>query len=344
MSVAVAERKSRSKSHPLLVELGIRLVKEKPLGTVGAVVTLLLLLTGIFAHLLAPYGMNETNMESMLSPSSARFLLGTDELGRDVLSRVIFGARISVIVGLSASTITTIIAVLLGMLSGFIGGKLDLVVQRLVDAVMCMPGLILLLVVLTLIGPGILHVILVLGIRGGIVSSRVIRSAVIGIKENMYVEAAKAVGCSTPKVLARHILPNIIAPVIVLFTTRVPGFIMTEASLSFLGFGIPPPVPSWGGMLSGTGRTYMFMAPWMAIWPGLALSIVVYGVNMFGDAMRDLLDPRLRGGAGRYGTGAKMKRKKGGGEKSQDDNGERPIDVRERPTEKQQTISKDPSK
>jgi len=130
----VAERKSRSKSRPLLVEVGIRLIKEKPLGTVGAVVTLLLLLTGIFAHLLAPYGMNDTNMEVMLSPSSAKYLLGTDELGRDVLSRVIYGARISVIVGLSASTISTIIAVFLGMLSGFIGGKLDLLVQRLVDA------------------------------------------------------------------------------------------------------------------------------------------------------------------------------------------------------------------
>jgi peptide/nickel transport system permease protein len=295
----------------LLVDVGIRLIKEKPLGTVGGVVTLLLLLTGIFANLLAPYGMNETNMDVMLSPSSPRYWLGTDELGRDVLSRVIYGARISVIVGLSASTICTVIATILGMLSGFAGGKFDLVVQRLVDAVMCMPGLILLMVILTLIGPGILQVILVLGIRGGVVSSRVIRSAVIGIKENMYVEAAKAIGCSTTKVLARHILPNVIAPVIILFTTRVPGFIMTEASLSFLGFGIPPPYPSWGGMLSGTGRTYMFMAPWMAIWPGLALSIVVYGVNMFGDAMRDLLDPRLRGGAGRYGLGVKFQEKKG---------------------------------
>jgi peptide/nickel transport system permease protein len=294
----VAETRGRTP----LIQLAARLVKEKPLGAVGGVVTLLLLLTGVFADVLAPSGMNETNMEMALSAPSAQFLLGTDELGRDMLSRLIYGARISVIIGLSASGIGVTIAVILGMMSGYSGGKVDLIVQRLVDAVMCMPGLILLMVILSLTGPGVLQVILVLGIREGIVSSRVVRSAVISVKHNTYVQAAKALGCSTPLVLARHILPNIVAPVIILFTTRLPGLIMTEASLSFLGFGVPPPVPSWGGMLSGTGRTYMFRAPWMAIWPGLALSIVVYGVNMFGDALRDMLDPRLKGGVGRYGV------------------------------------------
>jgi peptide/nickel transport system permease protein len=158
------------------------------------------------------------------------------------------------------------------------------------------------MVLVSLIGRGIVQIIIIIGLGWGIDGSRIIRSAVISVKENMYVAAAKAIGCSTVRMLARHILPHIMAPVIILFTTRVPAIILVEASMSFLGFGVPPPDPSWGGMLSGSGREYMFMAPWMAIWPGLALSIVVYGVNMFGDAMRDILDPRLRGGAGRYGV------------------------------------------
>ena len=162
--------------------------------------------------------------------------------------------------------------------------------------------LIVLMIIISLVGPGMLTVILNLGFWWGIIGSRIIRSAVISVKENAYVQAAVATGCSTAKILIRHILPNIMAPTIILFTTRVPNVILAEASLSFLGFGIPPPTPSWGGMLSGIGRTYMFLAPWMVLWPGLALGIVVYGVNMFGDAVRDLLDPRLRGGIGRYGV------------------------------------------
>ena len=149
-----------------------------------------------------------------------------------------------------------------------------------------------------------------MGLSWGIIGSRIIRGAVIGIKENVYAQAAEAIGCSTPRILTRHILPNIMAPTIVLFTTRVPNVILVEASLSFLGFGIPPPTPSWGGMLAGSGRSFMEQAPWMIIWPGLALAIVVYGINMFGDAVRDLLDPRLRGGAGRYGVRVKKEAKK----------------------------------
>ncbi len=297
-SAIVAE----TKRHSQLVDFWIRLLKEKPLGTAGAIITLLLLLTGIFADVLAPYGMNETHSGHFLDPPSEMFLLGADNLGRDVLSLVIYGARISVIVGLSAAALATIISLIIGMVSGYIGGKLDLIVQRFVDIVMSMPSLILLMLLITIIGPGMWQVIVVLGVRWGIVGSRIIRSAVIGIKENMYVEAAEAIGCPAIKILMRHILPNIMAPTIILFTSRVAQVILTEAALSFLGFGIPPPVPSWGSMLSGSGRTYMMQAPWVVLWPGLALAVVVYGVNMFGDAMRDLLDPRLRGGVGRYGV------------------------------------------
>ena len=245
--------------------------------------------------------------ESALLGPSAHFLLGTDNLGRDLLSRVIYGARISVIVGLGASVLATVVETTIGLLTGYIGGAFDLIMQRFVDAVMCFPGLILMMVIISIVGPSMLTVILVLGITWGIGGSRLIRGATLSIKENMYVQSAGALGAPTGTILIRHILPNIMAPIIIQFTTRVPAIILTEASLSFLGYGIPPPAPSWGSMLSGSGRTYMFLNPWIVVWPGLALSVVVYGVNMFGDAVRDLLDPRLRGGIGRYGLNVSKK-------------------------------------
>jgi len=300
-SGTVAERKR----HFWLVGFLIRLVKEKPLGTLGLVITLLLLLTGIFADLIAPYGMNETWAGDPLTPPSVKFWFGTDSVGRDVFSRVVFGARISVIVGLTGSALSTIVSTILGVASGYIGGKLDLIMQRFVDTMMCIPTLILLMVFSSIVGAGLWSIIIILGLIYGIPGSRILRGAVIGIKENVYVQAAVAIGASPPRVITRHILPNVMPIIILLFTVRVPAMVMTEASLSFLGFGIPPPIPSWGGMLSGIGRSYMFQAPWMALWPGLALATVVYGVNMFGDAVRDLLDPRLRGGAGRYGVRVK---------------------------------------
>ena len=292
-----ADRMGRSR----LSEFFIRLVKEKPLGTAGGIITLLLLLTGIFADFLAPYGIN-VNTRVYLAPPSSQFWMGTDHAGRDVLSRVIFGARISVIVGLGATTLSMIITIIIGTLSGYFGGKFDLIMQRIVDTLMCIPSLIILIVIISMIGPGMWQVIIALGINWGIGASRVIRSAVISIKENMYIKAARASGCSPLRILVRHVLPNIMAPIIVEFSVRVPAAILHEASLSFLGYGIPPPAPSWGGMLGGYGRSFMFMSAWPIIWPGLALSIVVYFVNMFGDGLRDILDPRLRGGVGRYGV------------------------------------------
>ena len=292
VTVELEEQKRRSR----LIDFLSRLVREKPLGTFGGIIVLLLLFCGIFADVLAPYPMKEPHMYDRLTGPSWKYLLGTDQLGRDMLSRIIYGARVSVIIGLSATSVNMVVALLIGTTTGFFVGKLDVVVQRFVDAWMAFPGLLILITVMSLVGQGQLQTILVLGISGGIGGSRISRSAVIGIKENDYFEAAKAIGSPPLRTILRHVLPNIMAPMIVIFTVTIGGVIMAEASLSFLGFGLPPDVASWGGMLSREGRQHMEAAPWLALWPGLALTLVVYGINVFGDALRDLLDPRLRGG------------------------------------------------
>ena len=259
-------------------------------------------LVAIFADVLAPFPHDEVNIVDRMQAPSGRYLLGTDQLGRDLLSRLIFGAQISLTVGLAATAVNVVVAVLIGGPSGFFGGRLDLAAQRFVDAWMAFPGLLLLLTIMSLVGRGVPQIIVVLGVTGGIGGSRVIRGAVIGVKENVYFQAAEAIGSTKWRILIRHVLPNIAAPVIIIFTINVGGVIISEAALSFLGFGLPISVPSWGGMLSREGREFMEVAPRLALWPGLCLTIVVYCLNMFGDAVRDLLDPRLRGGVGRLGA------------------------------------------
>lgn len=288
------------KARSFWLDVLVRLVREKPLGTVGGVIVLALLITGICADWLAPYGYNDIFVGPRLAAPSASFLLGCDQLGRDMLSRIIYGARVSVIVGLSVAGISVAISAGIGIVCGYLGGKVDLVGQRFVDGIMCIPGLFLILTLVAIFGAGLMPIIVVLGVLFGIIQSRVVRGAVIGIRANPYLEAAKAIGCSTRRILLRHVLPNVLAPMIILFTITVGGAILIEASISFLGFGIPPPTPTWGGMISMEGRRYMLLAPHLALWPGLFLAIVVWGVNMLGDALRDLFDPRLRGGLGRY--------------------------------------------
>ena len=280
----------------------VRLVKEKPLSIIAGVIILLLILVAIFADVLAPFPHDEVNIVDRMQAPSHRYLLGTDQLGRDLLSRLLFGARISLTVGLAATTINVVVAVLIGGISGFFGGRLDLAMQRFVDAWMAFPGLLLLLTIMSLVGRGLPQIIVVLGVTGGIGGSRVVRGAVVGVKENVYFQAAEAIGSTWWRTLIRHVLPNIAAPVIIIFTINVGGVIISEAALSFLGFGLPISVPSWGGMLSREGREFMEVAPRLALWPGLCLTVVVYCLNMFGDAVRDLLDPRLRGGGGRLGA------------------------------------------
>jgi len=287
-----------------------RLLKEQPLGAAAGVVVLALVFVTIFAEQLTPYEYDIGRIRDRMKGPSLEHPLGTDHVGRDVLARILKGAQVSLLVGLTATVLNTMVALLVGGTTGFIGGRIDVYTQRFVDAWMSFPGLLLLLTIMSLVDRSLVTVIVVLGVTGGIPASRVVRGAVIGIKENDYFLAAKAVGTPPTRILLRHVLPNIAAPLIVIFSINVGAVIIAEASLSFLGFGLPVNVPSWGGMLSREGRRYMELAPRLALWPGLCLTITVYCLNMFGDAMRDLLDPRLRGGQGSYGT-ARMKRKRG---------------------------------
>ena len=235
-----------------------RLFREKPLGAVGCVIFFLFLFCGLFADVLAPYGVNQINPRNRLKPPSWAFPFGTDNLGRDVLSRCLYGAQLSVIIGFTAAMLATFVSVVIGIVSGYVGGKVDLITQRFVDAWMSFPDLIVLLVVVSVVGAGMPQIIVTLGMLLGIAGSRIIRSAVVTTRENMYVHAAQSIGASTPRILFRHILPNVLPPIIVLFTTRVGSVILAESGLSFLGFGVPPPAPTWGSMLSGSGRTFMF--------------------------------------------------------------------------------------
>jgi len=284
-----------------------RLIREKPLGTVGLLIVLLLFLTGIFANFLAPEkntanspGYNIVHVLDRLKPPSSQHPLGTDQLGRDVLSRVIYGARLSMIVAVVATLIHTVVSTVIGMACAYFGGWFDLIVQRFVDAWICFPPLVILITLMSVIGPGLIQILLVLGVSGGIHAVRMKRSLVFAIKENQYVYASRAMGASHWRTMIWHLFPNILPMIIVIFSTAMGGMIMAEASLSFLGFGLPAPYPSWGGMISGEGRSYLLIAPWMVVWPGLTLSLTIFGINMFGDAARDLLDPRLSGGLGSY--------------------------------------------
>jgi peptide/nickel transport system permease protein len=308
--VVPKSNKQAEKNHPgFWMNLVRRMVLEKPLGTFGLAIVLILFITGIFANFIAPFSINLIHLGDRLAPPSTTYLLGTDQLGRDELSWVIYGARISMIIGLAATAISESIAILIGVTCGYIGGKLDLIVQRFVDAWMSIPMFLLILTVMSIVGNGMFQVIMIIGIAAGIGHSRLIRSAVVSMKSNTYVQASEAIGSGSVRTMMRHILPNIMSVIIVSFTISVGAAIMQEASLSFLGFGVPPGVPSWGSMLSFGGKQYMQADPLLAFWPGAFLAIAIYGINMFGDSLRDLLDPRLKGGIGRYNLkGSSLKR------------------------------------
>jgi peptide/nickel transport system permease protein len=273
----------------------IRMARRKPLGAFGGLIILLMLIMAIFAESIAPFHYNKTHVRDRLKPPSATYILGTDNLGRDIFSRIVYGARISMIVSLSSVIIGIVLATVVGTTSGYFGGAFDILVQRVVDAWQAFPGLIVLLSIMAVVGSGIVNLTIALGVLVAAGTSRVIRSATLSVKEHTYIEAARAVGASHWHILLRYVLPNVMAPIIIAATVTLGFVILAEASLSFLGFGVPPPYPSWGLMLNGSGRVFMLRAPWMALWPGIAVSLAVFGFNMLGDALRDVLDPRLRG-------------------------------------------------
>lgn len=273
----------------------VKFARQKPLGAFGAAVVLSLLIVAVFGDLIAPSQYDDiSNLSSRVTGPSLEHPFGIDDQGRDVLSRVIYGANTSVLIGFGTVLIAGIASSVIGTTSGYYGGKFDLLVQRLVDILQAFPGLIFIIFILSIVSVSRTSIILALGILFTAGTSRVVRSQAISVKQNDYVQAAKALGASDLRVLLRHVYPNVVAVVIIAISVQIGFVILIEASLSFLGFGVPPPFPSWGRMLQEAQRD-MVRHPYLAIFPGLAITVTVYSLNMFGDALRDVLDPRLRG-------------------------------------------------
>jgi peptide/nickel transport system permease protein len=291
----LAAQVRRARSHSIWTDTLIRLVRSKPLGLAGAIIILALIAMAIFAPLLARYPPAEIHPRFKLLGPSSTWWFGTDNLGRDIYSRIIYGARVSLKVGFLAVLCSIVLATAIGVVSGYFGGAIDTVVQRLVDAMIAFPGLILILLIVAIWGNTLNNVILALAFFGIAGTSRIMRSATLAVRNQTYMEAARAMGASHLRIIVLHVLPNVTATAITLATLGLGTVILAEASLGFLGLGVPPPNPTWGNMLSGQARQFMVQAPWLAIFPGLVLSLAIFGFNMLGDALRDLLDPRLRG-------------------------------------------------
>jgi peptide/nickel transport system permease protein len=272
-----------------------RFARKKPLGAAGGVLMLLMLLTAIFADVLQTHDPIATEASATLAGVSADHWLGTDHLGRDIYSRIIHGARVSLIVGVASTLLGSVLGGIIGLLSGYIGGTTDLVTQRILDILQGLPLLVLALVMSAALGPAVHNVIIAISIPIIPRSARVIRSSVLSIREMQYVEAARSLGVRHLRIAFRHILPNTIGPFIVLCTAQLGSAILVEATLSFLGLGVPEPYPSWGRMLSVSAAEYAQKAPHLVLFPGIAISLAVFGSNLLGDALRDTLDPRLRG-------------------------------------------------
>jgi peptide/nickel transport system permease protein len=271
-----------------------RFVRKKPLGAAGGVLVIVLVATALLANVLSTHNPVRTSNDILVSPGAEHWL-GTDNLGRDLYSRVLHGSRISLLVGLASTLLGTIVGGFIGLISGYAGGKTDLLAQRAMDIMQALPILVLALVLAAALGPSLTNAIVAISIPIVPRAARIIRASVLAIRETTYVEAARALGVRHVRVALRHILPNTMGPFIVLATAQLGGSILVEAALSFLGLGIPEPYPSWGRMLSIAAAEYAEKAPWLVIWPGLAISLAVFGTNLLGDALRDTLDPRLRG-------------------------------------------------
>jgi peptide/nickel transport system permease protein len=273
----------------------LRFCRKKPLGAAGGVVMLAIVLTAALADQLQTYDPIATDAGRTLARPDGEHWLGTDHLGRDIYSRIVHGARVSLVVGVASTLLGSVLGGIVGLLSGYIGGKTDLITQRIMDILQGLPLLVLALVMSAALGPSIHNVIIAISIPIIPRAARVIRSSVLAIREFQYVEAARALGIPHLRIAFRHILPNTIGPFIVLCTAQLGSAILVEAALSFLGLGVPEPYPSWGRMLSVSAAEYAQKAPHLVIFPGVAISLAVFGSNLLGDALRDTLDPRLRG-------------------------------------------------
>ncbi len=268
--------------------------RKQPLGTAGMIIVFVMFVASIFAPVLTPYDPELNDFVNMLTPPNLEFLLGTDQFGRDILTRIIYGARTALFVGFTAAFVGATLGLILGVASAFYGGRFDLIFQRVMDVFMAFPLIILALAVVSIFGTGVQNVIIAITIPFIPRCARVVRSSALAIREIPYIDAARANGFSNSRIIMRHMVPNVMAPFLIMITAFVGQAILLEASLSYLGLGVQEPIPAWGLMLQGGAEEYVESAPWVAIWPGVAISLAVFGFNLFGDALRDVLDPKLR--------------------------------------------------
>jgi peptide/nickel transport system permease protein len=280
---------------PTAVEAVVKFVRTKPLGAAGAFIILVMMIVAAGADVLAPYDAYRADYGLQFGRPSFEHWLGTDEFGRDLMSRIIYGARIALFVGFAASFSGCTIGGLLGVISAYWGGRVDLLLERLMDILLAFPQLILALAIASILGPAVQNVVIAISIPIIPRAARIVRATALSVKENVYVEAVNALGASRPRVVLKHIVPNVVAPYIIILTAQLGGAILAEAALSYLGLGAAEPTPSWGLMLSGSALSYAEKAPWLAVFPGIAISLGVFGFNLFGDSLRDALDPKLRG-------------------------------------------------
>lgn len=285
----------RTPWRPRIVRGPLQFARRKPVSAVAGVVVIAACILALLAPWLAPYGPDDVDLIARLKGPSSEHWLGTDQFGRDVLSRVMYGGRTSLTVGLGATALGVGMGVIFGLLSGYAGGMVDLGVQRVMDAVMALPAIILLMVLATTLSPSIRNVIIAIAVLVTPGAARVVRGATLSAKEMLYIEAARSMGASAPRIVFRHVLPNVMAPIIVIASISVGSAIMIEAALGFLGLSVRPPTSTWGNMLNTGAQSYMERAPWLALAPGLAIAVTVFSINLLGDGLRDVLDPRLRG-------------------------------------------------
>ena len=270
------------------------LCRKQPLGAAGGAIVLLMIFAAVFANVLSPHDPEANALAHMLEAPSGEFWMGTDEFGRDILTRIIYGSRTALFIGFTAAIIGATGGLILGVASAYFGGIFDLVVQRIVDVFIAFPLIIMALAVVATLGPGTENVIIAITIPFIPQCARVVRSSALAIREIPYVDAARALGYSNARIILRHMAPNVMAPYLIMLTAFVGQAILLEAVLSYLGMGVQDPTPAWGLMLEGGAEEFLESAPWVSIFPGLAISLAVFGFNLFGDALRDVLDPRLR--------------------------------------------------